>query len=842
MSTHVAPVARFWFRTSLKHRWSAYLSIVLLIGAVGGIALGSLSGARRTASSYATFLASTNPSDLSVLLGAPNVSAQLARLPLVRSVSAVSYYIGAFPAGSHGKPDIPQVMQAGDVIPVASTTNEYFSVDKVSVIDGRVANPKRASEFMMTSVAARLMRWHVGQVIEMYFYTNAQTSSPEFGTARVRPHQILPMKLVATVGLNNQVVLDEVDRYPTFMIFTPALSKPYVGPGFGYLNYSLQLVHGARDVPAVEREIIRALPRGTTYTFHVLSTTIGQVNRSIEPEAIALGTFGFIAALATLIIAGGLMARTLQNEAKDLEILRALGSSRAMTAVAGLVGVVLSVVFGAALAVAIGISLSPLSPIGPVRTVYPHRGLAFDWTVLAPGFLVIVLALVVVAVIVTQRRVRRVGARRTATFNGSRLARRLGDAGLALTGVIGVRFATDPGRERTAVPVRSALVGAVLAVALVTATVTFGSGLHTLITRPALYGWNWNFALSANGSSVPPQSMALLKRDPYVAEWSPVDGFPNIQIDGTTVPVMTMEPSAVVSPPIITGHGITANNQIVLGAATMVALHKHLGDVVLASYGNPKDAPVYVPPTPLTIVGTATMPAVGNPLTLHTSMGVGGIISRHIEPTAMRKFLRSPYATLNGPKMVLVRIRPGASLARALASLTKITDVGNRALIAVPNGQGGGSSVSVLSVQYPAEIVNYRSIGATPSALALALAGGAVIAIALTLSASVHRRRRDLALLRALGFVRRQLLATIAWQASVIAIVGVALGVPLGILLGRWLWTLFANSIDAVPEPTVPVATVLIVALSSLVLANLVAALPGRSAARTPSAEVLRGE
>ena len=65
---------------------------------------------------------------------------------------------------------------------------------------------------------------------------------------------------------------------------------------------------------------------------------------------------------------------------------------------------------------------------------------------------------------------------------------------------------------------------------------------------------------------------------------------------------------------------------------------------------------------------------------------------------------------------------------------------------------------------------------------------------------------------------------------------------PIGILLGRWLWALFAHYIDAVPEPTVPVLSIVIVALVAMVLANVVAALPGRNAARTPTAQVLRGE
>ncbi len=60
--------------------------------------------------------------------------------------------------------------------------------------------------------------------------------------------------------------------------------------------------------------------------------------------------------------------------------------------------------------------------------------------------------------------------------------------------------------------------------------------------------------------------------------------------------------------------------------------------------------------------------------------------------------------------------------------------------------------VSVLGVQRPAQIVNYRTIGATPVVLAAGLAAGAIAALGLTLTASVVRRRRDLALLKALGF------------------------------------------------------------------------------------------
>ena len=147
-----------------------------------------------------------------------------------------------------------------------------------------------------------------------------------------------------------------------------------------------------------------------------------------------------------------------------------------------------------------------------------------------------------------------------------------------------------------------------------------------------------------------------------------------------------------------------------------------------------------------------------------------------------------------------------------------------------------------MSLLRPAEIANYRAVGSTPDVLAGVLAVGAVGALGLTLATSVRRRRREFALLKAFGFTSRQLASTIAWQASVSAAIGVILGVPSGIALGRWLWILFAQGVSAVGYPTVPVVSILTVAFGALVFANLVATIPGRIAARTSTALLLRAE
>jgi len=171
--------------------------------------------------------------------------------------------------------------------------------------------------------------------------------------------------------------------------------------------------------------------------------------------------------------------------------------------------------------------------------------------------------------------------------------------------------------------------------------------------------------------------------------------------------------------------------------------------------------------------------------------------------------------------------------------MNRIANLANKVFAADPNTTG--DSVEVLGVQHPAEIVNYQSTGATPVILAAGLAASAIVALALTLIASVRRRRRDLALLKTLGFTTRQLAATIAWQASVIAAIAAIVGVPVGIAVGRELWILFARNINAVPEPSVP-GSLILVAVGALIFANVVAAIPARIAARTPAALVLRSE
>jgi ABC-type lipoprotein release transport system permease subunit len=114
--------------------------------------------------------------------------------------------------------------------------------------------------------------------------------------------------------------------------------------------------------------------------------------------------------------------------------------------------------------------------------------------------------------------------------------------------------------------------------------------------------------------------------------------------------------------------------------------------------------------------------------------------------------------------------------------------------------------------------------------------------LAHTLVSSIHRRARDLAVLKTLGFVRSQVRAVVAWQSVFLAAATLLVGVPAGVAVGRWTWTIFADRVGVVPAPRVPLLAVGLVIPATVVLANLLGVVPARSAARTRPAIVLRTE
>jgi hypothetical protein len=834
-------VAIYRFRATFGRRWGGYLALAVFIALIGGLAMGSIVAARRTQSSFPQYLASTDPADLQGITSFVNpmpgaaglgfdqaLMTTIAHLP---HVSQLSYFAGLniVPLSRGGTPESPAAYPAE----AGEGTGLGINADSQgggTVTEGRMVNLTRADEFVATAAIARIFGWHVGEVVHFGAYTNTQAAQSAFGTARLVPYRRFEATLEGIVVESQAVVEDQVDAPANadLLLFTPKLTHSLLSCCTYYAGSSVYVAGGSRNVAPVAKAVDRALPAGfSPFAVNPTAAIEAKAERAIKPESIALGVFGGIAALAVLLIAVQLIGRQLRLGANDLDTLRALGAAPPMTVSDGLIGIIGSVVVGAVLAVGVAVGLSPLSPLGPVRPVYPTPGVDFDWTVLGFGLLFLVVALSMTAVALAYRTAphRVAGRQHRAGEHRSGAAGMAAAAGLPPTAVTGIRFALDPGAGRHAVPVRSAIVGATLALVVGITTVTFGSSLNTLVSHPALYGWNWNYELSAGQGGVVPGAhvTTLLDHDPHVATWSAID-FSTLRIDGQPVPAIAERPGATVEPPLLSGHGLEERSQVVLGTITLAQLHRHVGDTVVVRNG--VSAPV-----DLRIVGTATMPTIGIAGNQHPEMGTGALVADQVLPPTSGSGYQLAGAA-SGHDAILVRLKAGGGPAglRSLRSIAHATST--------PADYG----VSVLAVQRPAEIVNYRSMGTTPAILGAGLALGAIVALGLMLIASVRRRRRELALYKTLGFTARQLSSVVAWHATVAVAVGALVGVPLGIVLGRTLWDLFAHEISVVPAPTVPVTAVVLIAFGAVVLGNLVAALPARMAARTPTALLLRAE
>ena len=808
MSQGTWGLAGYRLRTTLARRAGRYLTVVVLIASSGAVAMASVAAARRTSSAYPVFLRATHASALQVSVyqavpnggGGPSLVGAIAALPGVRSVRSIQGVM-AVPLDPRGAPRLATIQ--GSLV-IAGQHGMFSVQDRLAVVAGRAADPRAPGQIVVTSGVASVWGVHVGSIVPLGLYRPAQQSLPGFGTPAVKPVRTIRARVTGIVAIGEDLVQDQIDRTFGFAIATPALARiaNRINPaGAVPVSYGVA-IEGARFVAPVEAAIVRLIPRDYVSEFHLTSRVVTAVALAVRPEVVALDTFGIIAALVGLILSLQAISRGLRQDGAERRVLRAFGARPRDLRAEAIIAPALSVVVGAALAAAGAVALSPLGPIGPVRPVYPDPGVSLDGVVVGWCTAAIVAILVGATVALVARDVAR--SARPASGHRSdppRVARATHGAGLPLTCALGAAFALDSPRHQRDAPARSALLGTAVAVGLVATTLTFASGLNTLVSHPALYGWTWDMALVPS-NNVPLATLAALSKDSRIAAWSGAQ-YIDIDVNRISTPVLIQRPGSRVTAPVTDGHGLRSDRQVVLGAATMAELHTRIGGVVTVSFGSPASRPAYVPPTRLTVVGTATFPAIGYSSIVadHTSMGTGALIPLRVLPPALRLALSSRDPVLAGPSLVFVRYKAGVSEAAKRADAAR--------LVAFTDGlyrhdsRAAGNNVAAVGPQQPSQIVNYRTIGSTPEVLAGALSAGAFAGMVVSLGAAVRRRRRDLAVLKTLGFTRRQLSATVAWQASIDALVGIVIGVPFGVFAGRALWLRFARNLNAVPVATV---------------------------------------
>ena len=388
-----------------------------------------------------------------------------------------------------------------------------------------------------------------------------------------------------------------------------------------------------------------------------------------------------------------------------------------------------------------------------------------DWAVLLTGVFVIVAAGIALAALPAWRS-SRVSATEPTT-PPSRLAAFVTTAGGSLTAAIGVRFALDRGAGRTPVPVRTTLLAAATAVALVTSVVVFSGSLDHLLATPRLYGSAWDGQIALDNLNTPAgfNDLDPSALDPIKAQFVDVADHSGSVADsalfqvgevksGTTaIPAIGYAPSLHgIGPTIAEGHAPTAPDEVALGATTMARLHTRIGATIeLAEHEQGPNHPVRV-------VGRSVLPGLAPyPGSDKTGLGVGALLSQAGWKQFSTDFQKTEYVFRWAPRASVGTLT--RTFAQQMPSQLPLT---------------------VDPINHPAGVVSVQRLRSTPTLLASLVALLLAAAVANALVVTVRRRRRELAVLSTLGFSRGQILRTVLWQATTVGCVAPRSGSPPG--------------------------------------------------------------
>lgn len=781
--------------------------LTLTVAVVGGIALSTLAGARRTASTFAAYERNVRLSDLAVNTFEPDLKRveAIARAPGVKA-SATYVGLNAYPV-IHGYV-VRDFRYTGFF---GSLDGRFFTQDRAVVVSGRLPGLAATGEIALTPAIATHLGVHVGDEVDYRF---EDASAKSLGDSRYR--------VVGVVRLP-PVIVDENDIIEG-AVLPPAATRQRLD-ALVYAWEGISLVDGTRGIDRFldtlrTNPAVNSLPLVTQR----YDTTRVQAQQAIHPEALSLTLFGAAAGIVVVALGALGAARMIGRWSVDRLALRASGIDPRQFAVTVGLDAGIAIAVGSVLAMAIAVAVSAVWPIGPVRVIAPTTGVSFDITAVLGGGAVLMMALLGTVGVLAyrfQRRDREAPPR----VHPSSLPVAMSRAGVPTPGVLGTRFAFTPDETRRSFAVRGTLAAGTAAVVATVAALVFGTSLGALVAHPARYGWTWDRMMIAEagyGNLQPARMQALVATMPEVTAWSLVT-FAPITVNGTLVPALGLDlRKGNVEPPLVAGRAVAGAREIALGTKTIEQLGLRIGDRARVASGGKS--------TEFTVVGTLTFPSMGQGGADHTSLGRGALISSD---------------ALTGV------VAPGAECGKsqdALCPQAVIFDVTlrssgdqvvRRIAAANPDGTVGGTYEQ--PVTRAAVIRNFGAMRSFPIVLASVLAIAAVLAFGVMLYGTKRARHRDLAVLQTLGFTGRQVRATLTTQSFVTLVVTLIVGVPVGVAVGRALWMHFARDIGVASSPSVPTLVLVGVGVGAVLVCSALAAVLA-SAGHTSIAAALRTE
>jgi hypothetical protein len=655
------------------------------------------------------------------------------------------------------------------------------------LLAGRLPDPRRPDEAIANFVAREERHLDLGDVVNLHLAGPGFTGD---GAPPPGPNQrVRIVGIVASLG-------DFASVAGPGLSVTPAFVDRFADTSAHNDLFMFVLRRHEDDLPAFRRHMSE-LTGGKPIFFVEAKNDYVQVQRSFHVQAVALWVLAAFLGLVTLLVFTQALARLTWSESADNPTLSAIGMTRLQRlGLAALRGLFIGGL-GALVASVLSVAVSGLMPFGRPRMAEPSPGLSAPAGFMIGGFVV------TFSVLLLQSTIPAAVRRRAVATRPSRIA----DVATRVRGApasIGVRLALEPGRGADSVPVRSALAATTLGVVAVVMSLTVSASLTQLLTTPRLYGWGWDAAVELQ--QAPADARTALETLPGVAAVGYGNLGAQVSIGSATAELVSME-TGPIEPVLLDGRRPERSDEVAPARKTLRAAHAHIGSwisVAVQGQGRARR---------MRVTGVAVLPVESDTSTL----GEGALVSG----AGLRAFVPDVK-----PDVAFIRYSAGADHAGVLHAIGAV--VGDPHLVTEPTA--------------PSSVVDFGRVRSLPLVLAGLLAGLCLGTIAHLLVSSTHRHRHDLGVLRAMGFVARQVRAVVVWQAVALAVLSSVVGLPVGVAFGRTVWTMFAHDAGFVGQPVTRLLPLAGVGAGIIVLAVLVAAQVGRPASRSRAAVVLRAE
>jgi hypothetical protein len=792
----------FRHRVRLRRYWRSWALLALLSGIALSLSIAAVADARRANSALSRALEAGNAADVVVNANETAVG----REESAEYLAAVRELPGIVAMGRLGGVNLAEVNDDGTLgtrllfdSAVGKVLDEgaVDTVGTLRLLKGRLPAPGRADEVAVNPELLKATGWKVGETVTSLRLFRIEDLDENL---EPDPSKGTPLTLtIVGVARRPEEWLQDASRLPQVYLF-PTFATAYPDSTY-YLNDYIRLSDGKEGVPAF-REAVTALAgeyKNNDLLFASFHDGYTSVQDALRPQVIAVWLLAGVLFITGVLLASQAIGRQTFAHNRDLSDLRALGMTPRELGSLGVLHGVTIAVSAAFIAGVLALLSSAFTPFGATHSVEPDPGIRFDATTLWLGIALTAVALALTS-FATARRLASGAARRgiatSALAGGDRPSRVVGllaRAGLPPTVVTGSRFALQPGSGRSATPVRSVLASIALAATILVVAMSFSSDLDHLVHTPSLYGWDWDVGIGNEFGAVPDEAVEAISERPEVGA---IAGYTQgrLRLGGEQVAAVGFDQfKGTVFPTLESGRVPQSDNDIVLGRLTLEGLHKSIGDTIEVGTEDGTKT--------MTIVGTATFPSLGSASLGNTSLGRGAATVASLFPPNDPNVV----GAYNG---VFIRLDTSMAPTDAIEGL--------RAFLAE---NGCSDSGCIVTDARPVQLSGYARLGALWVPFAIALGGLLAISLAHGIATTTQARRRDLAILSALGWKRGQAGAVVLWQAVTTIIVSLVIALPLGIISANIGWRIFTDHFGIRPPIDLPVQQLMLMVLAAVVSA-----------------------